>query len=89
MHIFRASFAVLIATGVLCLGCQPQATDPDLEQELQSILDAAVQNNDAVRCGAPTQGSRGLGGKSAIRNPQSEIRNAGCVHLPRHDQRNR
>lgn len=52
MHISRASFAVLMATGVLCLGCQPQATDPDLGRELQSILDAAVQNNDAVRSAA-------------------------------------
>lgn len=45
-------FTVIIAVGLLCAGCQTQITEPDLDQQLQSILDVGVQNNDAVRSAA-------------------------------------
>jgi D-alanyl-D-alanine carboxypeptidase len=51
-------FAYLVIIGMLCLGCQLQSTKPDLGQELQSILDAEVQNNDAL--GLNWEGAAGM-----------------------------
>ena len=45
-------FFALIFIGTLCLGCGPQSNRPDLGRQLQSILDAEVQGNDAVRSAA-------------------------------------
>jgi len=47
-----AKLAALLATALLCLGCGPQPASPDLGRQLQSILDAEVQKNDAVRSAA-------------------------------------
>ena len=70
-----AGLAVLIATGTLCLGCGPQAIEPDLGQQLQSILDAEVQNNDAVRSAALHVDAPALGlsweGAAGIADPEN------------------
>jgi D-alanyl-D-alanine carboxypeptidase len=55
------NLTALLATALLCLGCGPQPTAPDLGQRLQSILDAEVQNNDAVRSAALHVGAPALG----------------------------
>jgi D-alanyl-D-alanine carboxypeptidase len=41
---------VVLVVGLTCLACQPAT--PDLEQELQSMLDEVVLNSDAVRSAA-------------------------------------
>ena len=45
-------FTIVIAVGLFCLGCSQEPVEPDLGQQLQSILEAEVQTNDAVRSAA-------------------------------------
>jgi len=60
---------------IFCLGCQPQPTEPDLGQQLQSILDAEVQDNDAVRGAALHVDAPALGlnweGAAGMADPES------------------
>jgi len=44
--------ALLSACALLCCSCQPQATEPDFRQQLQSMVDATVRDSDAVRSAA-------------------------------------
>ena len=52
MRQYAKSLVVLTALGALCLGCSNQCAEPDLGQQLQSVLEAEVQNNEAVRSAA-------------------------------------
>jgi D-alanyl-D-alanine carboxypeptidase len=58
---------------LLCLACQP--TEPDLEQKLQSMVDAVVWNNDAVRSVAVRVDSPRLGltweGAAGMADPEN------------------
>ena len=75
MRQYTKSIAVLITIGTFCLGCQPQTTEPDLGQQLQSILDAEVQENDAVRGAALHVDAPALGlsweGAAGMADPES------------------
>jgi D-alanyl-D-alanine carboxypeptidase len=70
----RKLFA-LIAIGTLCLGCQHQSNELDLGRQLQSILDAGVQDNDAVRSAALHVDAPSLGvdweGAAGMADPES------------------
>jgi len=70
-------FLTLIAIGALCLGCTQQATQPDIGQKLQSILDDEVQNNDAVRSAALHVDTPALGlnweGAAGMADPEGGI----------------
>ena len=72
----RRIFA-LIFIGTLCLGCGSQTTKPDLGQQLQSILDAELQNNDAVRSAALHVDAPALGfdweGAAGMADPENGI----------------
>jgi D-alanyl-D-alanine carboxypeptidase len=67
----------LIAIGALCLGCSQRFAEPDLGRQLQSILDAEVQNNDAVRSAALHVDAPALGldweGASGMADPEGGI----------------
>jgi len=75
MRQYTKIIATLIAIGTLCFGCQPQPTEPDLGQKLQSILDAEVQENDAVRGAALHVDAPALGldwgGAAGMADPES------------------
>ena len=75
MRQYTKIIATLIAIGTLCFGCQPQPTEPDLGQRLQSILDAEVQGNDAVRGAALHVDAPALGlnweGAAGMADPES------------------
>ena len=66
---------VLIPFVIFCFGCQPQPTELDLGQQLQSILDAEVQDNDAVRGAALHVDAPALGlnweGAAGMADPES------------------
>lgn len=69
------NIAALIAIATLCFGCRPQTAEPDFGQQLQSILDAEVQNNDAVRGAALHVDAPELGlnweGAAGMADPES------------------
>lgn len=68
---------VIVALGLLCVGCQTQITEPDLDQQLQSILDVEVQNNGAVRSAALHVDAPALGlsweGAAGMADPENGI----------------
>jgi D-alanyl-D-alanine carboxypeptidase len=69
--------AFVIVFGLFCFGCRQQAAEPDLGQQLQSILDAEVEVNDAVRSAALHVDAPGLGlnweGAAGMADPASGI----------------
>jgi len=69
--------AIVIAVGLFCLACSEQVVEPSLGQQLQSILDAEVQSNTAVRSAALHVDAPGLGlnweGASGMADPEGGI----------------
>ena len=46
------NLVVAIVVSLFCFGCPEPPAEPDLDQQLQFIVDSKVQNNDAVRSAA-------------------------------------
>ena len=46
------SLVVVAAVGIPCLACLPQPGEPGLEQQLQTLVDTTVAENDAVSSAA-------------------------------------
>jgi D-alanyl-D-alanine carboxypeptidase len=74
---FRSTvrLSALVLAGFFCFACQPQPTEPDLDQKLQSLLDTALQTNDALRGFALHVDSPALGlsweGAAGLADPAS------------------
>ncbi len=77
MRNFAKSLAIVVVIGTFCFGCSEQFAEPDLDQQLQSILDSEVQNNDAVRSAALQVDAPGLGlnweGAAGMADPENGI----------------
>jgi D-alanyl-D-alanine carboxypeptidase len=70
-------FTALVFVLATCLGCQSQSIEIDLGQRLQSILDAEVQGNTAVRSAALHVDAPGFGldweGAAGMADPEGGI----------------
>jgi D-alanyl-D-alanine carboxypeptidase len=75
MHRYSIRFSILVILGFLCLACQSQPPEPDLEQKLQSMLDDVFWNNDAVQSAALHVDAPALGlsweGAAGMADPES------------------
>jgi hypothetical protein len=82
MRQYAKSLAVGVVIGTLCFGCSQQVTEPDLDQQLQLILNAEVQENDAVRSAALHVDAPALGlnwdGAAGMADPENGI-HLGCL----------
>jgi len=73
--------AVVIVFGLFCFGCSQQFAEPepeaDLDQQLQTILDSKVQDNEAVRSAALHVDAPALGlsweGAAGMADPENGI----------------
>jgi len=77
MRKYAQSLAIVVVIGTLCFGCSQQSAEPDLDQQLQTILDSEVQNNDAVRSAALHVGAPALRlnweGAAGMADPENGI----------------
>jgi D-alanyl-D-alanine carboxypeptidase len=78
MRQYAKSLAVGVFIGTLCFGCSQQVTEPDLDQQLQLILNVEVKENDAVRSAALHVDAPSLGlnwdGAAGMADPENSIR---------------
>ena len=69
--------AVVIVFGLFCFGCSQQSAEPDLDQQLQTILNVEVRNNDTIRSAALHVDAPTLGlnwdGAAGMADPENGI----------------